>query len=264
MSEPLQGEVAWSVITDHATSPFLFWHKVWRQVWKDEFSQIADEDDFLLSASQWLGAMLKRRLFISEGTIHVFKKLSKHFLREVAYVLFGWGGVCLSEESPWNSRCCFYPPASKQSSVADVLEQSLLGWWVYFNTMPPFPGLPDDNFDPPSVRDCQGSIRSSDIVPNVTQCTPNAAFARWREGLSSICSVWLGSSESEWGLPLVCHLQACRCESPWTVDLGHFAGNRQEIAETGAAKGEKEKQEAGRRWSSKRCDTGSKPQRFMS
>ena len=59
---------------------------------------------------------------------------------------------------------------------------------------------------------------------------------------------------------MVGHLQACRCESPWTVDLGHFARNRQEIAETGAAK-EKEKQEAGRRWSSKRCDTGSKPQR---
>ena len=36
------------------------------------------------------------------------------------------GGVCLSEESPWNSRCCFFPPASKQSSVAEVLEQHLL------------------------------------------------------------------------------------------------------------------------------------------
>ena len=34
--------------------------------------------------------------------------------------------MCLSEESPWNSRCCFYPPASKQSSVAEVLEQHLL------------------------------------------------------------------------------------------------------------------------------------------
>ena len=32
-----------------------------------------------------------------------------------------------------------------------------------------------------------------------------------------ICSVWLERSESEWGKPLVGHLQACGCIIPWSA-----------------------------------------------
>ena len=56
-------------------------------------------------------------------------------------------------------------------------------------------GLSDDDFDLLSVRDCQGSVRSPDIVPNFTQCTPDAAFSRCSPGDCMVA--WLRRSKFE-------------------------------------------------------------------
>ena len=58
-------------------------------------------------------------------------------------------------------------------------------------------GLSDDDFDLLSVRDCQGSVRSPDIVPNFTQCTPDAAFCQVLSRVLHVCSAWLRRSELE-------------------------------------------------------------------